>query len=218
MRAIVLLLMLGVCAAVLPSCQAVAAAEANRRRHSTHLVKADFTGLEGKTIAVVVAADRFIQSDHPDLVDYVTTNLTKRLSQSAIRPNPSGYVPAKEVLTYLYDNPAWPSKPMTEIAKGLGGVERIVFVELSEFRLREPGNQYEWDGVASGTVAVVAVDSTTPDEYVYQKPITVRYPDGKGYGPEQVSMSAVMTELARRFVERTAWHFYDHEEPYEPKY
>jgi hypothetical protein len=218
MRAILMLLFVSLCAGLLPSCQAVAAMEESRRRHEPRPVDADFRGLEGKTFAVVVAADRFIQSDHPDLVDYLTTAVTKRLSAPTNRPIPGGYVPAKEVLTYLYDNPGWSSKPMTQIAEGLGGVDRIVLIEISEFRLREPGNQYEWDGVASGTVAVVDVTSTAPDQYAFQKAITVRFPDKKGYGPEQMSMSAVMTALALRFVDRASWMFYDHEEPYYPDY
>jgi hypothetical protein len=202
----------------LGSCQIVGGALDSYERESTREIKAEFRGLEGKTFAVVVSADRFIQSDYPDIVDYLTTKVTERLSAPTARPSPGGYVPAREVLTYLYDHPGWSSKPMAEIAKGLGGVERIVLIEVSEFRLREPGNQYEWDGVASGTVAVVSLDSNIPDEYAFQKAVTVKFPDKKGYGPEQMSQSAVMTALAMRFVDRTSWCFYDHDEPYRPEY
>jgi hypothetical protein len=190
----------------------------NYRKDSTHEVKSEYRGLEGKTFAVVVAADRYIQSDNPSLVDYLTTKITERLSAGTITPFAKGYVPATEVLRYLYDNPGWSTKPMTDVARGLGGVDRIVYVELTEYQLREPGNQYEWDGVASGTLAVLEMDSAVPDQYAFQKAITVNFPDGKGFGPEQMSMAAVSTELARRFIDRATWTLYDHQEPYYPKY
>jgi hypothetical protein len=217
-RAMLMSLGLGTAATVLSGCQVVGGAIDNYQRESTHEVKAEYRGLEGKTFAVVVSADRYIQSDFPDVVDYLTTKVTERLSMPTNRPTPGGYVPSKEVLTYLYDHPGWTTKSMTDVAKGLGGVDCIVLVELSEFRLREPGNQYEWDGVASGTVAVVSMQSNVPDEYVFQKSVTVKFPDKKGYGPEQLSQSAVMSALALRFIDRTTWNFYDHEEPYRPEY
>jgi len=218
LRAILLSSSLGAAALLLGSCQIVGGALDSYERESTREIKAEFTGLEGKSFAVVVSADRFIQSDFPDIVDYLTTKVTERLSAPTTRPSPSGYVPAREVLTYLYDHPGWTSKPMAEIAKGLGGVDRIVFIEISEFRLREPGNQYEWDGIASGTVSVLSMDANIPEEYVFQKPVTVPFPGKKGFGPEQMSQSTVMTALALRFVDRASWPFYDHDEPYRPEY
>ncbi len=214
MRAVLLCL----CLFALAGCQVVGGAIENYKRDSTHEVKAEYRGLEGKTFAVIVTADRAIQSDHPTLVDYLTEKVTERLSAGTITPFARGYVPAADVLKYVYDNPAWTTRPMTEVARGLGGVERIVYVELTEYQLREPGNAYEWDGVASGTVAVLEMDGPTPDQYAFQKSVAVRFPDGKGYGPDQMSAATVMTELARRLVDRATWTLYDHQEPYYPTY
>jgi hypothetical protein len=214
MRAVLLML----CLFGLAGCQVVGGAIENYKRDSTHEVKAEYRGLEGKTFAVVVVADRAIQSDHPTLVDHLTQKITERLSAGTITPFARGYVPAADVLRYVYDNPAWTTRPMTEVARGLGGVERIVYVELAEYQLREPGNSYEWDGLASGTVSVLEMDGPTPDQYAFQKAVAVRFPDGKGYGPDQMSASTVMTELARRFVDRATWAMYDHQEPYYPDY
>lgn len=211
-------LLLCLCLGALAGCQLVGGAIENYKKDSTHEVKAEYRGLEGRSFAVVVAADRSIQSDHPSLVDYMTAKVTERLSSGTITPVAGGYVPAADVLRYLYDNPAWTTRPMAEVARGLGGVDRIVFIELTEYQLREPGNTYEWDGVASGTLAVLELDSPTPEQFAFQKSLSVRFPDGKGYGPDQLSASTVMTELARRFVDRATWPLYDHPEPYYPTY
>jgi hypothetical protein len=199
-------------------CQLAGIALDTYQETGTKEVKAEYRGLEGKTFAVVVTADRFIQSEQPQLIDYVTTNLTRRLAARTNDPTPAGFIPAEKVLQHLYDNPGWTSKSMVDLAKGLGDVQRLVFVEITDYQLREPGNQYEWDGVAAGTLSIVELDSKTPDEFAFQKPITVHFPGKKGYGPAQMTQNTVTTALAMRFIDRAAWLMYDHDEKYRPEY
>lgn len=188
------------------------------KQQSTHEVKAEYAGLEGKSFAVVVAADRGIQAEQPDLVRYLTTKMTDRLADNKNVPRAGGFVPAEDVLTYTYQHPGWASKPMSELAKELGGVQRLVYIEIFEYRLREPGNQYEWDGAGGATVAVIETDSTVPEDYAFQKQITVTYPDKKGYGPADMTESAINTVLATRLIDRVTWLLYDHQEKYYPDY
>jgi hypothetical protein len=185
---------------------------------NTHEIKAEYLGLQDKSFAVVVSADRTILSEHPDLVRFLTIKMTERLSNNANVPRAGGFVPAEDVLGYMYSHPGWASKPMGELAKELGGVQRLVFVEVFEFQLHDPGNQYEWDGSAGGTVAVVETDSPLPDDFAFQRQVTVKYPDKKGYGPSDMTDSAVMTVLGTRFIDRSTWLMYNHQEPYYPKY
>jgi hypothetical protein len=217
-----LLALTGSCAvACIPGCNIVGVvggmAEAYKQG-STHEIKADYTGLHDKSFAVVVAADRGIQAEHPDLVRHLTIKMTERLADNKNVPRAAGFVPAEDVLTYMYQHPGWSSKPMSELAKELGGVQRVLYVEVFEYRLREPGNQYEWDGAAGGTVALIETDSPLPDDYAYQKQVTVKYPDKKGYGPADMTVSAVNTVLASRLIDRVTWLMYDHQEKYYPDY
>jgi len=188
------------------------------RRDSTHEIKALYTGLEGKSFAVVVAVDRMVQADHAGIVDRLTSRITERLSSSQNIPRAGGFVPAVKVLKYMYDNPAWPSKPFSELAKSLGGVDRIVYVEVIEYRLNDPGNAHEWSGIATGNVGVVELDSSMPDVFTYEKTISVRFPDKKGYNSTNLDRSVVTTALSGRFIDRVTWLFYDHQEPYYPEY
>lgn len=197
----------------------VGALEESRRRHSTRPVEAEYAGLAGKRWAVVVIADRFIQGEHPDVVPYLTAKITTQLSSEKAQQKigAAGYIPADRLLNYLYEHPRWATMSRGELAKELG-VERLIVVELLEYRLNEPGNQYLWEGLATGTVGVCESDGPMPDEFAFEKPIRVAFPDQKGLGPNELPMSAVATELARRFADRSAWLFYTHEEPYYPKY
>jgi hypothetical protein len=177
-------------------------------------IKADYTGLQGKDFAVIVAADRAIQADFPDLVPLVTREVTKRLQENA---GASGVLPADEVLKFQYKRPGWIAMPFDALAKELEA-QRLVYIDLRDFSLTDPGNPYVWAGVASGVVNVVEADGPTPTEFKYSKAIRVRFPDSAGFGPDQVPRQGVYAELARRFINRSAWLFYEHEEKNVIKY
>ncbi len=55
-------------------------------------------------------------------------------------------------------------------------------VELQEFRLHDPGNQYLWNA-AIGTVGVIESDGLVPENYVFEKIVSVKFPDKQGTGP-----------------------------------
>jgi hypothetical protein len=196
------------------------ALEENRRRNSTHEIKEQYAGLKGKRWAVVVMADRIIQGDHPAIVPYLTTKMTERLSsmkEGQQQISATGYIPADKLLRYLYDHPRWATMPRGELAKELG-VDRLIVVDVQEFRLNDPGNQYLWAGVAAGSVGVTESESAEPDEFSFEQPVKVTFPDKDGYGPGEMSADLVSTELARRLIDRVTWMFYAHQEPYYPKY
>jgi hypothetical protein len=204
--------------AALPGCQLVGGMLENSRRNSTRVVEAEYEGLAGKSFAVLVSADRAIQGEHPGLVEHLTNRITERLAQTTNKPKPAGVVPPADILQYQSRHPDWASKPYDALANEVGGVQRLILVEVSEYRLNEAGNAYEWDGTASGAVRVVEVDTGSLDSFAFDKLVTVRFPDKKGITPDQVSRSAMTSAIALRFIDRTTWNFYAHDEPYYPEY
>lgn len=174
----------------------------------TRTIEAQYTGLEGKSFAVVIAADRAIQAEAPGLVEFLTIKITQRLHDHA---QASAFVPPADVLEYLFRNPGWPAKPLDELAKELG-VERLVYLDVYEYRLHEPGNAYEWDGVAAGRAAVVEAESAL-GVYAFDRLIRVRFPGKSGFDRDKLSRQIVNTGLAQRFIDRASWLFYTHEEP-----
>jgi hypothetical protein len=187
------------------------------RRSSTRPIDPEYTGLAGKNWAVVVSAPRSIQGEFPDTVAYLTSKITERLVQQQDHVAGAGYIPAPTVLNYQYQHPRWVTMSYSDLAKALG-VDRLIYVEIQEYRLNDPGNQYIWAGIATGILGVAEADGPAGDEFAYTKTISVKFPDKTGMGQNDFSHAEVNTVLASRFVDRASWLFYRHEEPYYPKY
>ena len=207
-------LALGLGAAVLcvgaggSGCEFISFMAASAEREGSHDVEAKYKGLTDKTFAVVVTADRSLQTDHPELVITLTREISRRLAENA---GASGIYPADEVLAYQYRYPNWITKTSEELAKEFG-VERLVTVDLSDYRLTDPGNPYIWAGEAIGTVSITEMDGPTPNLYAFREAVRVGFPDETGVSPLEIPRDTVKLALTSRFVQRTTWMFFDHEE------
>ncbi len=187
---------------------------ASAQRKGVTEVSAQYRGLEGTTFAVIVAADRVIEADHPTVVPDLTVTVTKRLEENA---GAAGRVPHQGVLAYQATNPSWSLMSPEEIGREFG-VDRVVYIELIEYRLHEPGNEYLWNGVAAGRVRVYEMDASIAEYAAFERSIQASFPDGTGFGPAQVPQRTVEVALASRFVDLTTELFYDHERPNSRRY
>lgn len=171
--------------------------------------QAAYDGLTEKTYAVVVSADRVIQAENPGIIDQVTRRVNELLAEHA---GASGHIPTDALLNVLYNNPQWQAMPRGELGDRLG-VQRLVVVEMREYRLTEPGNRYVWDGLASALVEVYEIDSGIPDDPLFERTVEVKFPDYQGVLRERYEESLVTSTLAQRLTDRIAWMFYTHKEP-----
>jgi hypothetical protein len=175
----------------------------------SHDVKAKYTGLAGKSFAVVVSADRMIQADFPQLVGQVTATVGQRLADNG---DASGWVEPKDVLAFQAKNPRWSVMRLDDLAKELG-VERLVMVEIMEYRLHEPGNQYLWRGAATAKIGVIETDGIVNDNFVFQEQVRTEFPlTERALGPAQLSEQTVQVALTKKLISKVSWLFYDHEE------
>lgn len=189
-------------------CQIIGGIAYNIERTGSHEVNAEYEGLQGKRVVVLVAADRVILANYPQLTTQLTSFISQRLATDANVG--TGVISPTAVLKYQFDHPRWLYKSYGELAKDFG-VDRVVMIDLFEFRLNEPGNRYLWDGLAAAKIGVTEADGPSPDEFVYSKDISVSFPD-KEAGPSDYSQSQVESVLRKRFVDRVVWLFYKHEE------
>src|SRR5690606_12139475 len=134
------------------------------RQNSTRTIEPEYTGLHGKSFAVVVAAHRSVRTEFPNIVTDLTVRITERLREHG---GASGYIPAQRILAYQYDNPRWVAMHPAELRKALDNVDRLIYIDLQEFTLTERGNPYLWAGVASGLVGVLEAESSLPEEYAF---------------------------------------------------
>lgn len=182
-------------------------AESYQRTGKTE-IPAEYTGLVGKSFAVVATGSRMMESEHPGLTARLIQRVNERL---AVNAGASAFIPSNDLLTVLYNTPQWPAMTRGEVGELLG-VERLIVVEIIDYTLHEPGNQYIWEGVASVLVSVYETDSALPDDPIFEKAIRVTFPDTSGFMRTDIPEAAVTSELSNRVVNRVAWLFYDHEE------
>ncbi len=180
----------------------------NARREGSTEIEAEYTGLDEKSFAVVVSADRAIQAEHPAVLARLTTEISERIAKNT---KAAKYVPGTRVLNFQFENPRWSTWTPSELAKKLG-VERIVFVDVDEYRLKDPGNRYIWKGVAAASVRVSEADGRMGDDFAFRKTMQVTFPDKDGFTPQDMPEELVNTALSNRVIDRVSWLFYKHEE------
>jgi len=206
---------LSLCMVCLPACGPIGALAGGMaesyRRTTPRSIEAEYLGLKGKSFAVLVTADRMIESQFPGIALELTGRISERLREHA---EASGYVPPGTVISYMANNPAWLTRTHSELAKDLGGVERLIIIELTDFSTNEAGNQYIWDGVAGGTLGVAETDGSLADEFAFQKTVRVKFPDKSGTSTSDMGRDLVTGELLKRFVDRSTWLFHKHDEMY----
>lgn len=186
------------------------------RRTSTYAVAADYEGLQDKSYAVAVYGDRVLQGANPTLLPRLTNRISLRLADPALT-GASGFVPAQSVLEVQFSHPDWAGWSYERLAEEFG-VQRLIVVEIYEYRLNEPGNAYLWDGLIAAKVGVVEADGPIPNEFSYSKDIQVRFPNETGMGPTDFNRQQVQAGLEQRFVDRVTWLFFEHQEAYYPEY
>lgn len=195
----------------LTGCQVVGMMASSHERYGSRNVEAEYTGLWDKTYAVVATTDRSMQAEYPALIPSLIERVDQRLAEES---GAAGHIPGNEVTAYLANHPQWVAWPRGRLNEEIGedGVDRVVLIEINEFRTNEPGNEHLWDGVAWATMSVIERGAEGSDAEGFRKEIRVTYPDGRGYGPQDMDRQAVASALLKRLVDRAAWAFYEHEE------
>ncbi len=188
----------------------VSAAGANIERDKKIKVPARYTGLNDKTVAVLVNADMATLYENPTLVSNLVTNLTTRIGRE-MKPFNVRVMRPIDVLNWQYTTPAWSTIPYGEIAAQLG-VDRVILVDVFEYRLNPPGNRWIWEGVCGGTVSIIERDGIEPDAPADEFQVSATFPVEKNLTADNASSAQVATGLQIRFIEKVAWLFYDHEE------
>lgn len=189
-------------------CAMVGMMAASAERQGSTTFQPEYSGLEGRTYAVVAIAQRSVQSEFPALQPSLIQRIDARL---AAESGASGHVPGDQVTGFLANNPQWVAWPRSRLADELE-VDRLVFIEVNEFRTNEPGNEYLWDGLAWVSVSVIERGGNT-DAEAFRKEIRVKFPDQSGVGPDLIDKQGVASALLKRAVDRVCWLFYTHDEP-----
>ena len=175
---------------------------------SPMLVKAEYHGLQNQKVAVLVDANQQLLFEQPLAQLEVGEVISRRLAGNV--PGIT-VIDARQVVDFQNRNIYWTTIPYSQIAQRLG-VTRLVLVELTDYRLHEPGNVNVWRGVISGNIAVAEVDGPRPDDLVYDAPVSVAYPPDKPLGVLKSDQRTMRLATLDLFSRAAAGKFYDFRE------
>jgi hypothetical protein len=174
-----------------------------------------YNGLENKTVAVLVQADMATLYEFPDVAANIAGGVSARIGRDV--PGAKVLHPSY-VINWQYRTPQWNVLPYGEMCAQLN-VDRIVFIDILEFRLNPPGNRYLWEGACVGRIGLAERESIDPDSFVETIDLAARFPTIEGVGRETARQEAIQTGLLAEFIKKTSWLFHQHLEPkYPDKY
>lgn len=173
-------------------------------------VAAEYRGLDEQRVAVLVAVHDEMLGHFPQAPSKINQAVSAHLAQHV--PGITVTEPAR-MIDFQINNPFWNAIPYSQIVRQMD-VDRLVLVDLSEYRTREPGNRHLWQGRVSGRVTVIDAHATDPDSPVYEKTVVADFPENQRlgvpeHGSDQASIELGMISL---FARNTTNLFHDHKE------
>jgi hypothetical protein len=157
---------------------------------------------------VLVATGEYIDFNYPEVREQLTREVTHRIATNIEGVQVTD--PA-QVLKFQQDNPYWTARAPSQLIRALN-VERLIIVEVGEYRTHESGNKHVLRGVVSGNVNLLEAEAPNPDNYAFGQSVRSVFPDETRtkIGTLTLSEELVETEARRRFAEDSAGLFYDH--------
>jgi hypothetical protein len=181
---------------------------ANIEKQKQIEVLAKYRGLENKSVAVLAHSDQRTAYEFPTAIPNIVGNVVLILDKN---------VPGVRVLdprysvTWMHQTPGWPTLPLADLAKELD-VDRVVVIDIFEYRLNPEGNSFLWDGIAGANVSVVERDGIDPDSFAEEFQVISKFPDMEGIGKAQAGPREIEIGLQKTFVDQVGFLFYDHAE------
>jgi hypothetical protein len=210
LRTLCLLALIGVLSAfgmMSTGCAAVGAMAAAYQEDEPVDIAAEYKGLDGKSVAVLVAAPMELQFEHTAAVPSIT-DLTSLMIAGAI---PEVKVtPSRVVLAYQHNNVYWETMDYEDLGRDLRA-DRLVFIDLTEYRLLNPGNRYLWDGLAVADISVYELDGYDSMWPVFTAQVRAKFPEVAGVGRDQEHQATIEQGLQMSFSRKVSRLFHDHQ-------
>jgi hypothetical protein len=160
------------------------------------IIKPEYQGLIGKSVAVVVAADERTLYQYPDAPNQVTKYVSSRLAVDV--PGIRLTDPA-QLAKWTRENPDWIAIPHGDLARELK-VDRLVHISLAQYSTHEQNNRDVWQGNMVAKVGVVEADAPNPHNFVYSSTQSVQYPPDNPVGllrsDDQTIQAGMLTAFA----------------------
>lgn len=172
-------------------------------------VEADYLDLEGHSVAVLVSADQQTLFYSPQargrVVREVSTGIAEHVPETTLTD-------PRQITEFQRANDYWTTMRASRLLEQLE-VERLVLIDLVEYRTHEPGNRHVWRGQVTGNVAVHAADADDPDNPDYYRTVSVSYPQDNGIGVvnEDTDRETIELAMVKVFGRNVVRLFHHHE-------
>ncbi len=179
---------------------------ANIEKNKEIEVLAKYRGLENKSVAVLAHTDQRTAYEFPTAIPNVVGNVASELTQNVAGVR---VMDPRYSITWMHQTPGWPTAPLADLANELD-VDRVVVIDIYEYRLNPLGNSFLWDGVAGANIGIVERDGIDPDSYAEEFQVIAKFPDMEGIGKAQAGAREIEIGLQKTFVDMVSYLFYDH--------
>jgi hypothetical protein len=181
--------------------------------------EAAYGGLAGQTVAVMVDVDDAILIDWPDLRLDVAAGVQDKLAQAQMAGSKELEktqfpFPPASVVRFQREHPEIHAQPLTRIAPRLGGITRLIYVEMEDFQTHPAGSLDLFRGSASARIRVVEVaDGRAKVAYedVLKALFPVRAPEEGIPGADEYAIyrgtvNEFTSQIAKRFITHESEH------------
>jgi hypothetical protein len=174
------------------------------------VVEAQYEGLAGQTVAVMVWADRGLQIDYPSLQLDMANSLTAKLRAHSDKKKPleGATFPhsPESVARFQLEHPETEFEPVELTAVRLG-VTRVIYVEIDDLSTRSELSGELFRGAATGSIKVVEVAGGKGKVVYEERDVSVLFPpstppEGLPRGNDYQMYVGVVDTLAERFQNR----------------
>ena len=169
-------------------------------------VKAEYTNLEDKRVAIIIAGLPAIDFEDPYARMDLALASAELIKQQVKEVQ---FVEQEKIERFQQENLDWISMPMREIGHKFG-VDRILYIELMQFTTVEPESVNLVRGRVWSQVSIYEVDSPQPNVPVYETEIQVVYPE---HGPLPMSDTALIAarqQIIILYAQELSRKFHDH--------
>ena len=171
-------------------------------------LKAQYTGLTGKTVAIVISADDQTLFNYPGAVLAISRAIGTKLTADI--PGIKIINP-EQIVQFQRTNPYWNTLPYNMLITKLH-TERLLMIDLVQYNTHEPGNKHVWRGVAVANVGVAEAEAKDPDNLAYSQTVRASFPENQPVGVLDSDDQTIQLGLVRNLAGVVINLFIDHQE------
>lgn len=186
------------------------------------IVPAQYPGLQGKSAAVMVWAERDITINYPTIQGDIMAGILRKLQDAQAKQKPAELkgttfpVSWQSIRRYQMDNPDADNAPIAEIAATVG-VKRLIYIEVSEFQTRSDISNDLYRGSIAASLKVVEYENGKAKIAYDEGNIVVKFPPkGPDEGVLNIGDQRTYLFTINEFTTQIARKFYKYETEHEP--